>query len=59
KLVAEGLPNKEIAGRLVISPRTVETHVQNILTKFGFTSRAQIVRLFATQETTPDSEHVR
>ncbi|MFE3239089.1 response regulator transcription factor, partial [Kitasatospora indigofera] len=58
KLVAEGLPNKEIAGRLVISPRTVETHVQNILTKFGFTSRAQIVRLFATQETALESDRI-
>jgi non-specific serine/threonine protein kinase len=49
-LVAEGLANKEIAARLVISPRTVETHVQNVLVKLGFSSRAQIVRLFALQE---------
>jgi DNA-binding CsgD family transcriptional regulator len=41
-LVAEGLSNKEIAARLVIALRTAETHVENVLTKFGFSSRAQI-----------------
>jgi non-specific serine/threonine protein kinase len=41
-LVADGLSNKEIAARLVISPRTAETHVERILTKLGFTSRTQI-----------------
>lgn len=41
-LVAEGLTNKEIATRLVISPRTAQGHVEHILTKLGFTSRAQI-----------------
>ncbi|WP_036511137.1 protein kinase domain-containing protein [Nocardia aobensis] len=41
-LVAEGLTNKAIAARLVISQRTAEGHVEHILTKLGFTSRAQI-----------------
>jgi predicted ATPase/DNA-binding CsgD family transcriptional regulator len=41
-LVAEGLSNKEIAGRLVISQRTAEGHVERILTKLGFSSRAQV-----------------
>jgi DNA-binding CsgD family transcriptional regulator len=41
-LVAEGLSNKEIAGRMVIAPRTAETHVQHIMDKLGFTARSQI-----------------
>ncbi|WP_238412233.1 response regulator transcription factor [Saccharothrix deserti] len=41
-LVAEGMSNKEIAARLVIALRTAETHVENVLTKLGFTSRTQI-----------------
>ena len=36
ELVADGLSNKEIATRLVISQRTAETHVEGILTKLGF-----------------------
>ncbi|MDH6291235.1 protein kinase domain-containing protein [Rhodococcus opacus] len=41
-LIAEGLTNKEIATRLVISPRTAQGHVEHLLSKLGFTSRAQI-----------------
>ncbi|MCU1656271.1 MAG: LuxR family transcriptional regulator fused with ATPase domain [Pseudonocardiales bacterium] len=42
ELVAEGLSNKEIAASLTIARRTAEGHVERILTKLGFTSRAQI-----------------
>ncbi|ASU78268.1 LuxR family transcriptional regulator [Actinopolyspora erythraea] len=42
QLVAQGRTNKEIAEQLVIALRTVEGHVQHILTKLDFTSRAQI-----------------
>ncbi|WP_063057626.1 protein kinase domain-containing protein [Nocardia sienata] len=41
-LVAQGLSNRQIATELVVSPRTAQGHVENILTKLGFTSRAQI-----------------
>ncbi|WP_343886600.1 LuxR C-terminal-related transcriptional regulator, partial [Actinoallomurus spadix] len=41
-LVAGGLSNKDIAARLVIAQRTAEGHVEHILNKLGFNSRAQI-----------------
>src|SRR2546429_8082381 len=40
--VAEGLTNRDIADRLVISDRTVETHVEHIRNKLGVRSRAQV-----------------
>ncbi|WP_062995235.1 protein kinase domain-containing protein [Nocardia mikamii] len=49
ELVAQGWTNKAIAARLVISQRTAEGHVEHILTKLGFTSRAQIAAWVAGQ----------
>ena len=40
RLVAEGLSDAEIAGRLIVSPHTVHRHVANIRTKLGQPSRA-------------------
>ena len=42
RLVTRGRSNKEIAAELVISQRTAENHVEHILAKLGFTSRAQV-----------------
>ncbi|HLK74118.1 MAG TPA: LuxR C-terminal-related transcriptional regulator [Streptosporangiaceae bacterium] len=42
-LVAQGLTNRSIAGRLHLSVRTVDTHVEHVLTKLGFSNRAQLV----------------
>jgi DNA-binding NarL/FixJ family response regulator len=41
-LIAQGKSNLEIAQNLVVSKRTVETHITNILTKLDFSSRSQI-----------------
>jgi len=49
ELVADGRSNKEIAAALVISQRTAEGHVQRILGKLGFLSRAQIAA-WATEQ---------
>jgi predicted ATPase/DNA-binding CsgD family transcriptional regulator len=42
-LVAQGLTNRDIAGRLGVSVRTIDTHVDHVLTKLGFNSRTQLV----------------
>jgi len=42
QLVAAGQTNAEIAAALYLSPRTVEHHISNILTKLGYRSRVQI-----------------
>ena len=42
-LVAEGLSNEEIAGRLYLSPLTTKTHVSRIMTKLDARDRAQLV----------------
>jgi non-specific serine/threonine protein kinase len=48
-LVSEGLGNREIAERLVLSKRTVDAHLDHIFTKLGFSSRAQIAVWFSRQ----------
>jgi predicted ATPase/DNA-binding CsgD family transcriptional regulator len=42
RLVASGMTSRAIAERLFLSERTVESHLEHILTKLGFSSRAQV-----------------
>ncbi|KQR51997.1 hypothetical protein ASF88_10420 [Leifsonia sp. Leaf336] len=51
-LVGQGLTDRQIAERLVISRRTAEGHVANSLTKLGFTSRTQLAAWSARSEAT-------
>src|SRR6266571_6523082 len=47
KLLAQGMPNKEIAAQLVISERTAKFHVSSIMGKLGATNRTEAVSLAA------------
>jgi DNA-binding NarL/FixJ family response regulator len=42
RLAADGTSNREIASSLAISPRTVERHITNILTKLGLRNRTEL-----------------
>ncbi len=53
-LVARGLTNRQIATELVISERTVHTHVRRILRKLGLGSRAQITAWVIEQRSPQD-----
>jgi predicted ATPase/class 3 adenylate cyclase/DNA-binding CsgD family transcriptional regulator len=44
RLVSDGLPNKDIAARLFISPRTVQTHLTHVYTKLAVSSRVQLAQ---------------
>jgi DNA-binding NarL/FixJ family response regulator len=48
RLLARGHPNKQIARRLALSPKTVSNHVEHIYAKLDVSSRAAAT-LFATQ----------
>ena len=44
-LVAEGLTNPQIAGRMFISAQTVKTHMKNVFRKLGVSTRSELAAL--------------
>jgi DNA-binding NarL/FixJ family response regulator len=54
QLAAKGLASKEIADRLFLSVRTVSNHLQNVYTKLGVASRAELADALDTWARTED-----
>ncbi len=52
-LIAQGLTNRQIAEELVVAQRTVDTHVERMLARLSFTTRAQIAAWVASQGMLP------
>jgi DNA-binding CsgD family transcriptional regulator len=52
RLVAAGATNKQVAGQLFLSPRTIDFHLRNVFAKLGITSRIQL-SWFALPEPAP------
>jgi DNA-binding CsgD family transcriptional regulator len=48
QLVQRGMSNREVAGQLFVSPRTVDFHLRNVFTKAGVTSRLELAQLTLT-----------
>jgi DNA-binding CsgD family transcriptional regulator len=58
-IVAEALSNRQIADRLVLSERTVETHVHSILAKLNFSTRTEIATWVLRTSSTPPTTRTR
>ena len=48
RLVQGGMPNREVASQLFVSPRTVDFHLRNVFAKTGVTSRLELAQLTLT-----------
>jgi DNA-binding NarL/FixJ family response regulator len=45
RFVARGLPTREVAAQMFLSPRTIDFHLRNVFTKLGITSRTELAGL--------------
>jgi DNA-binding NarL/FixJ family response regulator len=59
RLVAQGLTNREIAERLVLSVRTVEGHIDRVLGKLGFNKRTQLAVWVGGTASQPPQAQIR
>ncbi|MEU5340953.1 LuxR C-terminal-related transcriptional regulator [Streptomyces sp. NPDC020766] len=50
RMAADGATNREIASRLLLSPRTIDHHLRGVFNRLGIRSRIELVRLLASEE---------